>query len=273
MDATTVGRHVQRLESTLRCTLFVRSARGLQLTAAGARLQDAGIQVESAIEMAGERETSGGIAGNVRISASEGFGTYILAPALGGLLKRMPSLTVELVANQSFLSPSTREVDMAITLSPPKSNRVFVEPLTDYELGLYGSTAYLAQKGVPATVDDLSEFSFVGYIDDLIYAPELRYLDEIRPGLRSRISSSSIRAQMEFVLNGAGLGVLPCFMAEEASELQRVLPDTARITRTFWVSIHQDLKTTPRISATRRWLASLAQEKRALLQPSSISET
>ena len=38
MDATTVARRIRRLETALRCTLFVRSPHGLQLTAAGARL-------------------------------------------------------------------------------------------------------------------------------------------------------------------------------------------------------------------------------------------
>lgn len=268
MDASTVGRHIQRFEEQLKCTLFVRSARGLQLTAAGARLQEAGARVETAIEAVSELEMGGALSGNVRISASEGFGTYILAPALAALVKKMPGITIELVANQGFLSPSTREVDMAITLSPPRSTRLFAEPLTEYELGLYASKAYVEDAGRPQSISDLGRHSFVGYIDDLIYAPELRYLDEIAPGLRTRTSSSSIRAQLEFVAAGMGLGVLPCFMADEIPSLERVLPVEASIVRTFWVSTHQDIKTAPRISAVRRWLTALVQQKRSLLRPS-----
>ena len=46
---------------------------------------------------------------------------------------------------------------------------------------------------------DLSRFDIVGYIDDLIYAPELRYLDEVQPGLAPHVASSSIRAQREII--------------------------------------------------------------------------
>src|SRR5690606_28173444 len=132
------------------------------------------------------------VAGTVRISASEGFGASVLAPALPSLLAQRPGLRVELAAHAGFFSPSRREVDMAITLSPPPPHRLVVEPLTEYELGLFASAAYLAKAGAPAAVDELPRFPIVGYVDDLLYAAELRYLDEVLPGLKPNLASSSI---------------------------------------------------------------------------------
>lgn len=267
MDPTTVGRRIQRLEASLKSTLLVRSPKGLQLTAAGARLREAGLSVETAIDTASEADSSGGVTGTVRISVSEGFGGQILAPALPAFIRTQPGLVIELVANSGSLSPSMREVDMSVTLSPPRSARLMVEKLTDYELGLYASRAHLAEWGHPVSLEELRSHQLVGYVDDLIYAPELRYLDEVLPDLRPRLMSSSIRAQMELVLAGAGLGVLPHFMAAQMPGLVRVLPEQVRIERSFWMSVHQDLKTTARLRAVRRWMVSLVHEQQALLLP------
>lgn len=263
VDAATVGRRVARLESTLKSTLVVRSTTGLQLTAAGAQLLDMGLEAESAMEAAARVTQSDTLAGVVRISASEGFGVSIVAPALPALRRTSPGLRIELAATSGFLSPTRREVDMAITLAAPDAARLIVEPLTPYQLALYASPDHLAQHGAPRTVDDLAAFDIVGYIDDLIYAPELRYLDEVRPGLTPHVASSSIRAQKEIIAAGGGIGVLPCFLAKG---LVRVLPSVL-IERRFWLATHRDVHDTARMRSVRTWLKTLCDARQASLRP------
>ncbi|WGM46298.1 hypothetical protein KOAAANKH_01166 [Brevundimonas sp. NIBR10] len=263
IDAATVGRRVARLESALKSTLVVRSAQGLQLTAAGAQLLQVGLEAETAMDAAGRIAQPDVVAGTVRISASEGFGGVVLAPALAGLHAARPGLRIELAASSGFLSPSRREVDMAITLSAPDSTRLIVEPLTSYQLALYAAPAYLTQRGAPGGIDALAGHDIVGYVDDLIYAPELRYLDEVRPGLTPHLASSSIRAQRDIIAGGGGIGVLPCFLAEG---LERVLPDVL-IQRRFWLSTHREVHDTARLRAVRGWVKALCEANAALLNP------
>lgn len=265
VDATTVRRRIDRLETALRCTLLIRSPAGLQLTAAGARLHDRALDAEAAMVAAASMADDDIVGGAVRISAAEGFGAAILAPALPGLHKLRPGLRIELAASASgFLSPTRREVDMAVTLSAPQETRLSVEPLTDYQLGLFASEAYLAQAGTPASVDELADHQLVGYVDDLIYAPELRYLDEIDPRLRPTLASSSISAQREIIAAEGGIGVLPCFLAKG---LTAVMPRTVLLTRRFWLSTHLDVSDTARLRAVRRWLADLVKLRRSDLAP------
>ena len=109
VDAATVARRVSRLETALKSTLFVRSAGGLHLTSSGARLVEVGADAEGAMaaaEAVGEMNTVGGV---VRISASEGFGSAILAPALPDLRRQRPGLRIELAASAGFLSPGRRD--------------------------------------------------------------------------------------------------------------------------------------------------------------------
>lgn len=263
IDAATVGRRIARLESALKATLFVRSPSGLQLTAAGGRLLETGLDAESAMEAAAHAGEADIVGGTVRISVSEGFGTALAAPALPSLRAARPGLRIELAATAGFLSTSKREVDLAVTLSAPASPRVVVEPLTNYQLGLYAAPAYLKRAGRPRTPADLPAFDIVGYVDDMIYAPELRYLDEVHPALRPALSSSSINAQQRIIAGGGGIGILPCFLAEG---LERLLPEIL-LTRRFWISTHREVAATARVRAVRDWLRELAHRHAARLTP------
>jgi DNA-binding transcriptional LysR family regulator len=267
LDPTTVARRIDRLETTLKCTLLARGPGGQTLTATGKRLLESASQVEMAnealVEAVGTTET----AGRVRLSTSEGFGGTILSPAVPALMTAKPAVEIEIVANPGFLSPAIREVDIAITLGAPQDKRLVVERLTDYRLGLYASDSYLAIKGTPTRPRDLTCHRLVGYIDDLLYANELRYLDEIHPDLKPSVSSSSIRAQMEIVRAGGGIAVLPCFMATTiAPKLTRILPKTG-ITRTFWISARRDVQQTQRVRRVRDWVRETVSERQTLLLP------
>lgn len=266
VDTATVGRRVARLEAALKSTLLARSRTGLQLTATGAQLFEAALHAESAMDAASRVTQPDRVAGTVRISAAEGFGSAMLAPALSDLAMERPGLRIELAAQTSFLSPARREVDMAITLSAPDATRLVVEPLTPYQLALYAAPGYLARVGRPEAITDLGNHQIVGYVDDLIFAPELRYMDEISPGLSPTLASSSIQAQRAIIAAGGGVGVLPCFMAEG---LVRVLEDIVLLERRFWLSTHREVHGTARVNAVTRWLKGLVGRRARSLQPFS----
>ncbi|HWA59720.1 MAG TPA: LysR family transcriptional regulator, partial [Caulobacteraceae bacterium] len=80
IDTATVGRRVARLETALKATLFIRSPTGLQLTAAGAQLLARALDAETAMEAVSRSTRPDLVAGTVRISAAEGFGSAVLAP-------------------------------------------------------------------------------------------------------------------------------------------------------------------------------------------------
>jgi DNA-binding transcriptional LysR family regulator len=264
VDTATVGRRILRLETALKSTLFTRSRSGLQLTAAGAQLLDIALDAEQAMEAAARVTRPDIVAGTVRISASEGFGVAVLAPALPALAALRPGLRVELAAQAGFLSPSRREVDMAITLSAPAGPRLVVEPLTAYQLALYAAPAYLDRRSAPERTDDLRRHQIVGYVEDIIFTPELRYLDEVSPGLTPTLASSSIQAQRAIIAAGGGIGILPCFLA---GGLVRVLSDARPLERRFWLSTHHDMHDTARGRAVRGWLGDLVAARRPDLLP------
>lgn len=267
VDATTVGRRLRRLEARLGTTLFEQTREGQVLTEAGERLLAAVEAMERAAADVAEERGGGGLSGTLRISVSEGFGTWFLANRLPEFAAAHPGLTLDLVASSGFLSPSKREADIAVVLSRPKAGPVIARKLSDYALRLYASPAYLAQAGTPARAEDLAQgHRLVGYIPDLLYAPELRYLDEILPGLAATIRSSSINAQHRLLAQGAGIGVLPCFLADSDPSLQGVLPERC-ITRSFWIVTHKDTHNLARVRAGVKWMTDMVARHRTLILP------
>lgn len=261
VNGTTVARRIRRLEQACGSNLFEQTREGQILTEAGERLLT---QVETmagaiaGVEQAGS-EGGAGLSGILRISVAEGFGTWFLAPRAPDFALRHPRLTLDLVASSGFLSLSKREADMAVTLSRPRAGPVIARKLSDYSLQMFAAPAYLAECGQPERPADLAVgHRLVGYIPDLIYAPELRYLDEIQPGLAPHLRSSSINAQHRLVAAGAGIGVLPSFIGRADPGLRAILPER-RIVRSFWLVTHKDTHQLARVRAGRSWILDLVQ--------------
>lgn len=274
VDATTIGRRLRRLEARLGKTLFEQTREGQLLTEAGeAMLAEVEAMEQAAGRISESAAGSAGPGGLLRISLSEGFGNWVIARHISTFLALYPQLSLDLVSTSGFLSPSKREADLAVTLSRPMAGPVVAGKLADYALQLYGARSYIEQSGEPAQPRDLlTGHRLVGYIPDLIYAPELNYLDELYPGLAPTIRSPSIAAQHQMIATGAGVGILPCFIGDEDTRLVRLLPEW-RLTRSFWVVTHKDTRQLARIRVFRGWLQELveAQRDRLMPRPAAIS--
>ena len=267
MDQTTVSRRLQRLEDSLNTTLFERSRRGHQLTPAGHDLAQYAEMAEMAA-LAATEKLSGkdqSLSGTVRVNVAEGFGGYFVAPRLKEFTDKHPSIEVELVASANFLNVSQRETDIAVHLARPQTGNLVVRKLTDYTLRLYASRDYIESHGSIRHVSDLKSHTLIGYIDDLIYAPELRYLTQVAPDETARIRSSSIIAQHQAVKAGAGIGIMHCFMADPIDDLICLLPDAISINRTFWLIYPESLRNVARIRAMADFLIDITQREQNLL--------
>ena len=268
VDATTVSRRVSALETALGQTLFERAPSGFVLTAAGrALVPHAEAMAAAAARIHSAREDAAALSGQLRVSVSEGFGNSFIAPRLAGFVAAHPELEIDLVASSGFLNPSRREADMAVLLARPRKGPLMTRKLSDYSLGIYAPAVRLDwQEAVAAAPLSRTGIPVIGYMPDILYAPELDYLGEIEPGLRATVRSSSILAQRRMIAGGAGVGVLPCFLAADDPELVRVRSEQT-IARAFWLALHRDVAPQPRIRAFIDWLDTEVRESRGLLVP------
>jgi DNA-binding transcriptional LysR family regulator len=276
IDHSTLSRRIGALEKSVGAKLFDRNVSGYSLTPQGEQLLLRAEAIESSIfSLDRQFGQNSRISGAVRIGSPDGFGTTVLAPAIGKLAAAHPELAIDIVATPTVFSLSKREADIAVALACPPRGRLHGRKLTDFEFGVYAAET---ERGLWENIgkpDDFAGLPFISYIEDLIYTPELDYLAEISKSIVPRIRSSSLVAQWQATAAGAGLCVLPCFMANQDERLVRVLPREVVLTRTLWMIVHSDMKDIARIQVTCDFIAEEIRRSRNRFLPclpSSLQE-
>jgi DNA-binding transcriptional LysR family regulator len=263
----TVGRRIDRIEAALKTRLFERAPRGYTLTASGERLVAVAERIEQEADRLREQVLGGGsLHGSIRLNMPEGLSSFFCAEILPEFTGRFPALSLELVSIQQVLSLSRKVTDLAILLDPPKGGPYWTEKLSDYSLGLYASPDYLARGGPIRGRKDLVAKDFLGYIDEMLFAPGLDYLGDVHPGIRPKFQASSIFSQLAAARNGLGVTVLPHYLGTRYPDLVPVLPGEVELTRSYWMTCHRDLRGAPRERAVIDFLMSAIDARRAMLK-------
>ena len=259
-----LSRHIAALEGAVGARLLDRTTRGSTLTPDGEALFASAERIEAEM-LSGLAQLRGqeDIAGTIRIGAPDGFGSAFLAPHLGRFRDAYPDLRIQLVPVPRSFSLSEREADIAIMVGRPDKGRLRVRKLIDYTLGLYAARSYLDRAGRPDTIGDLKTHSLVGYVDDLIYTPELNYTGAFLRDWQSDIAISTAIGQFEAVRAGAGIGILHDFMAAGEPDLTCLFPELA-VTRSYWIVWHENLRVARRVQAVADLLQTVVREDRAL---------
>lgn len=267
VDHTTVSRRIAHLEKEVDARLFDKSPQGYQLTEAGRRLMTYAEAME-AQSMAVYKDISGKdtqLTGTVRLATTEAVGSQIIAHNLVEFRERHPGIELELIAETRRLSLSKREADIAITLSRPDSGRLIAWKLADYSLRLYGAPGYLDNHAPIRTRDDLAGHAFIGYIDDLLQMPELRFWETLVKAPNLVFRSTNVMAQYNACVDGVGLALLHSFMALGDERLRPVLQDDVDVVRELWLVVHEDLRHVARVSAVCQYITDLMRANQALL--------
>jgi DNA-binding transcriptional LysR family regulator len=255
LDHSTLSRRTRRFEQRLNTQLFERSTHGYQLTEAGQQLLAHAEEMARHAFEAGESLTDQNhqLSGQIRLGVTEGFGTWVIAPLLSAFCERHPGITLDLLALPRVVNLSRHEADLAITVERPANPGMVIARLCDYRLRLYASHVYLARHGTPQRLGELGAHRLIGYVDDLIFSEQLNYLDPLLdPAVVGQpphfaIRSTSVTTQHAACLHGAGLAVLPCFMANTSETLVNVLEDEVEVVRQFWITARQEQRRLARV--------------------------
>ncbi len=262
VEHTTIARRLDRLEAALGTPLFDRHRGGCTPTEAGQALLPHAEAMESALlaareELGGQRIAAAGL---VRLGAPEVFGTRLLTPALPLLLDAHPELQLELLLLPRFPSLASREVDLAVTLSPPEAGRYVAVPLVELRYQLYASRDYLAAHAPIRSRADLAGHRFVDYAQDTPMGDALRYLDELVAAPRRVFTASGMLAQCAAIEAGIGLGMMTDYVPPAGHDLAVVLADDIDVRRTLWLSAPADLLRLKRVRVVWDFLRALGDE-------------
>ena len=249
IEPTTISRRILRLEEKLDVKLFYRSNNQYILTDDGTRLIIFAEKIESEILSINEEFTNKDVnlTGVVRISLPEGLGIEIFTKYLKEFYKEHRDLEIELLADTKARSLSNKEVDISITLSRPKKGKLVSWKLSDYVIQLYGSKEYFTKNTMIGNLENLTDHKFISYVDDLVDYPELNYLHDSFNNIKILFRSNNLQVQLNAVKEGIGIAFLHNFIAKKEKNLIPILPKKIKITREYWIVIHEDLINIKRI--------------------------
>jgi len=265
MDHSTISRRIARLEREAGVPLFERAGRRLAITPEGARMAEAAEKLESIIlrEVMSLSESRAAISGKVRIGCTEEFGAHYLAPRLSHIARGYPELDLELVALPRSFSLATREVDVVVTMDRPASGDIRFKKLTAFAYGLYGVSSYFGERARPSRVSDLSEDTWCGPIRELLHTSELDLVGIDDAFLEPRFRTTSVTAQLATVLSGSAIAILPCFVAADHPQLERLLTAQVCPLRNYWIAVHEDLAESPRVRVVMDGIGKVVAQDRS----------
>ncbi len=261
VDHTTVGRRIESIEEALGLALFHRTHAGYALTLDGERLLGPMRAVEEAV-LSLERAASSqaeSLAGTVRLTSPETFGIAYLAPRLSVLGRSYPGLAIELDASGAVLDLHRREADIAVRFFKSQPQSLVVRRVGAVSYGLYATPEYLRSAGERHLRDHR-----------LLAPPpaqattEGEWLSRITGGAPIAFASDLTLVLLAAALADAGVAVLPRYLGDVEPRLQR-LPMAGEPSDPLWLTVHGDLKNTPRVRLVLDFLAESFAKDRELL--------
>lgn len=247
----TLARHVEHLEAALHAPLFTRSPRGLQPTEAAAALEPHA-RAMAAAAAAVLRITSGArdaVEGAVRITASEVIGAEVLPGVLRDLRAKHPGLSFEIVASNQSADLLRRDADIAIRMVRPKQGALLAKRAGDVMLGLHAHRDYLTRHGAPKSLADAAKHAIVGYDRETIGVQTLRTLGLTLTRDMFAYRTDNDLVQTNLIRAGAGIGICQVELAKRDPNLVRLLPDEFAFPLDTWITMHEDLRGSPRMRA------------------------
>lgn len=266
VNTTTVLRRIGNLEEVLDARLFERLRSGYTLTQDGTRLLQALEPVDTGMSSLQRdfQAGSGDVRGVVRLSASDMIAGRLIAPALGDFLSETPDIALDVITDPSLTGPGAaprvmnvlRDVDIALRLARPTQGDMLVRKLCDVAYGIYASKAYLAENSAVSASGDLSGHKIIGFSEEERPLGPVWWLSRAEKSGHVMLRSSSVASRLAAAQADIGLAALPCFVAQEHTDLQPVLGPDLVGNLELWLLTRADLARLGHVRAVMDFLVA-----------------
>ncbi len=256
----TVIRHIDALEERLGVRLFQRHARGYTPTEAGEDLLRVARATDDQFsQLAGRVRGQGDQVSGELVVTSLGALNHLLVPVLSDFQKLYPDLVVRYLTGERLFRLEYGEAHVAIRAGnvPDQPDNV-VQPFFRQKIALYASQSYVERYGRPDGFSDLDQHHFVSSDDPKSRAPFAIWLRERVPASCVTFRSGDTHAQRRAIVDGAGIGFLPCLLASEMGGLVQVSTSLEDWSSPLWLVTHMDLHRTTKVQTFLTFLKDRA---------------
>jgi DNA-binding transcriptional LysR family regulator len=237
MSPSAVSHAIRVIEMRLGSPLFARTTRSVALTEAGRKLNDSIAAALQEVQTALERVQSeqGQISGLLRLNVPSIALPMGLTSVITTLARRHPQLVVEVTTDAALTDIVATGFDAGVRLGEMiEKDMVAVRLTPPFKAIMVAAPDYLAARGEPKRIADLSQHNCIGYrllSSGAVYAWDLLDADK---EVSVRVSGSTLVTDplyaKELALAGVGIAYLfePLARRELRDRtLRRVLPGSA----------------------------------------------
>lgn len=230
LPKSSVSRGVAALEEVLGARLLQRTTRRLNLTEAGRRYyqqaRESLVGLDEAATEVSDREREP--RGTVRITALD-FGEGPIGEVIAAFTRRYPRIHVDMTMTGRRVKLVEEGFDLAIRAGLLEDSTLVARKVARSELGLYTSPAYVARRGAPRRLAELSQHDCVlfrgstGLLPWRLTGP--RGPETVR--VSGPVTTDDIGFVARLVLAGIGIGMVPENLADPLAArgaLVRLLP-------------------------------------------------
>lgn len=263
-SVNTLRREIDAFEHEIRATVFTRHVDGVRLTREGELLLASAKRMETAsfdLLRSGAPDLS--LRGEVRLSVTEGIGTFWLTPRMVEFQLAHPGLLVDLKCDMQPADVLRLESDVAIQLVRPAASDLRIVKIGRLHVMPFASAVYIATHGRPRDLHDLKGHRLVLQVADQIYStdqyerlfPDIRQVDLV--SIRTNVSSAHYWA----VVQGAGIGFLPTYAKILGAEIEPI-DLKQRFAYDILLVYHPDSAKIPRVRRLVDWLIAAFSPRR-----------
>ncbi len=259
----TLFRRINAVEKKIGVRLFERLRTGYRPTAGGDEIIATARRITELTHDTERRLAGRDLrpSGHVRITTTDGLLFGLLAPALSGLRESEPDITIEINVSNEISDLAFREADIAIRPTSAPDPHLVGRKLGLIRQAIYAPSAIATGGGAN---EALREASWIGPSRSMAYPALHGWMAAQGYDKRCRIWSDSVLGQHAAARAGAGIAVLPAYLAEADTSLTRIGPMIAALDVELWMLTHPDLRNTTRIRAVAEYLSRCSLIRRRL---------
>jgi LysR family transcriptional regulator, transcriptional activator for dmlA len=223
LPASTISRSLTRLEKHLDLLLVRRSQRGLTLTDAGKEYL---VSCKHALRLLREGHELLDIhraspSGLLRVACPTTMARDLIAPLLSKFMEAFPDLRVELETYSSGFDQEPKEdIDVFFKVRAPKDSSRRVRSYPGTARGLFASHGYVHNAGMPAEPADLTSHRCIGSGRWTLSKGGKTVTPDVAP----RVVTDDPLVHRQLVLDGAGIAILPLYIALDPAIAKRLVP-------------------------------------------------
>jgi DNA-binding transcriptional LysR family regulator len=256
-DASTVFRHLQRVEKNLGLRLFERTRSGYLPNEATLQIAAHAERIESELEAAraAALHPADAVSGLVRLSTTDSVLRGLVLPCLPALAAQHPALRLELRSGNELVSLTRRDADLALRATPRPP-----EHLVGRHLGTIRFVA-CAAKAMPAARRrrPLEEQDWIAPDDAMPDHPSVRWRRKQLPRVLPRHLVDGIVGVVDAIDAGLGVGIVPLFMLRNQPQLVALSEPLDGCQSELWLLAHPESRHLRRIAAVAQHLAQAIQ--------------